>query len=132
MDILISNTSDKPIYDQIETQILLGIVSGELPPGSALPSMRILAKELHVSVITTKRAYEDLERAGLIETVVGKGSFVAAKDPTQMKKVNLQRIEEELTETVRFAVSAGIESDTLKTLLGNVYQAVSTRKGDAK
>ena len=77
MNIVISNSSDKPIYEQIAQQIKKMIISGELSPGDALPSMRFLAKELRISVITTKRAYSDLERDGFIETVTGKGSFVA-------------------------------------------------------
>ena len=78
MDIIISNASGKPIYEQITVQIKSQILSGALTAGDALPSMRTLAKELRISVITTKRAYEDLERDGFIETVAGKGSFVAA------------------------------------------------------
>ena len=80
MDILISNSSGKPIYEQITSQIKNLILSGGLQAGEALPSMRLLAKELRISVITTKRAYEDLERDGFIETVPGKGSFVAHKN----------------------------------------------------
>ena len=77
MDILISNASGKPIYDQIASQIKNLIISGQLAQGDSLPSMRLLAQELRISVITTKRAYEELERDGFIETVTGKGSFVA-------------------------------------------------------
>ena len=80
VDILISNSSGKPIYEQITSQIKNMILSGTLQAGEALPSMRLLAKELRISVITTKRAYEDLERDGFIETVPGKGSFVAHKN----------------------------------------------------
>ena len=80
MDIIISNASGKPIYEQITVQIKSQILSGALTAGDALPSMRTLAKELRISVITTKRAYEDLERDGFIETVAGKGSFVASKN----------------------------------------------------
>ena len=80
MDIIISNSSGKPIYEQITTQIKNKIITGELRPGDALPSMRVLAKELRISVITTKRAYADLEQDGFIETAPGKGSFVAQKN----------------------------------------------------
>lgn len=76
MEIVISNTSKKPIYEQITDQLKQHIISGVLQEGDALPSMRALARDLHISVITTKRAYEDLERAGFIESIVGKGSFV--------------------------------------------------------
>ena len=74
MDIVISNSSGKPIYEQITTQIKNMIMNGTLPEGASLPSMRLLAKDLRISVITTKRAYSDLERDGFIETVTGKGS----------------------------------------------------------
>jgi GntR family transcriptional regulator len=80
MDIIISNSSPKPIYEQITSQIKAMILNGTLREGEALPSMRLLAKELRISVITTKRAYEDLERDGFIETVTGRGSFVAGKN----------------------------------------------------
>ena len=76
MNILISNSSDKPIYEQIANQIKQMIINGELEAGASLPSMRVLAKELRISVITTKRAYEDLERDGFIYSVVGKGTYV--------------------------------------------------------
>ena len=76
MDIIISNSSGAPIYEQIEEQLKAQILSGELSPGETLPSIRVLAKDLKISVITTKRAYEELERDGFIESVVGKGSFV--------------------------------------------------------
>ena len=80
MHIIIRNTGDVPIYEQIVTQIKSAIVSGELTEGEALPSMRLLAKELRISLITTKRAYEELEREGFIVTMTGRGSFVAAKN----------------------------------------------------
>lgn len=78
MDIIISNSSDKPIYEQITTQIKAMIMNGELQPGQAIPSMRALAKSTHVSVITVQKAYEDLQRDGFIVTTIGRGSFVAA------------------------------------------------------
>ena len=80
MNILISNSGEKPIYEQITSQIKNLIIQGELAAGQALPSMRLLAKELRISVITTKRAYEELEREGFVQTVPGKGSFVASKN----------------------------------------------------
>ena len=85
MDIIISNSSGVPIYEQIEEQIKSQIMSGDLIEGDSLPSMRVLAKELKISIITTKRAYEDLEREGLIYTVVGRGSFVKGIDGDLMK-----------------------------------------------
>jgi GntR family transcriptional regulator len=80
MNIIISNSSEKPIYEQITSQVKQMIMNGELGAGTLLPSMRTLAKELRISVITTKRAYEDLERDGFIYTVIGKGSFIAEKN----------------------------------------------------
>ena len=82
MNILISNSGEKPIYEQITSQIKNLIIQGELAAGQALPSMRLLAKELRISVITTKRAYEELEREGFVQTVPGKGSFVAGRSST--------------------------------------------------
>lgn len=86
MDIIISNSSGLPIYEQIENQIKAMIISGKLTQGEALPSMRLLAKDLRISVITTKRAYEELERDGFIETVMGRGSFVAKANTAKEKK----------------------------------------------
>lgn len=80
MDIVISNNADRPIYEQITSQIKSMIMSGALQPGEAIPSMRVLAKTLHVSVITVQKAYEDLQRDGFIETTVGRGSFVSARN----------------------------------------------------
>ena len=85
VDIIISNTSSMPIYEQIIMQIKKSIMNGDLKEGEALPSMRTLAKELRISVITTKRAYEELENAGFIVTVMGKGSFVAKKNITYQR-----------------------------------------------
>ena len=86
MKIIISNSSDKPIYEQIVAQIKGMIIGEELKGGEALPSMRSLAKDLRISVITTKRAYEELEREGFIETVTGKGSFVAARNMEMIRE----------------------------------------------
>ena len=103
MDIIISNDSDKPIYEQITSQIKNQIMQGSLREGDALPSMRTLAKELRISVITTKRAYEELEREGFITTVVGKGSFIKAADTRLLREENLKRIEEHFLEEI-FAI----------------------------
>ena len=91
MEIIISNSSGKPIYEQITAQIKALIMNGSLSPGDPLPSMRLLAKELRISVITTKRAYEDLERDGFITTVVGKGSFVREADREFVKEDRLKQ-----------------------------------------
>ena len=108
MLILIDNKSGAPIYDQIFTQIKGHILSGELKQDEALPSIRGLAKDLRISVITTKRAYEELERAGFIYTVPGKGSFVAAKNQELLREEHLKRIEEHMTVIADLARGAGL------------------------
>ena len=94
MEIIISNNANKPIYEQITTQIKAMIMSGELQAGDAIPSMRSLAKSIHVSVITVQKAYEDLQRDGFIETTVGRGSFVSARNK-EFYQEEQQRISEE-------------------------------------
>ena len=108
MLILIDNKSGAPIYDQIFTQIKGHILSGELKTDEALPSIRGLAKDLRISVITTKRAYEELERAGFIYTVPGKGSFVAAKNEALLREEHLKKIEEYMTAIADLARGAGV------------------------
>ena len=120
MDIIISNSSDKPIYEQITTQIKNLIMSGQLKEGMPLPSMRTLAKELRISVITTKRAYEDLERDGFISTVVGKGSFVKAADVRLVREEKLKEIEELLSKAVDLASQSGISQEEVVEIL-NIY-----------
>ena len=113
MDIIISNDSDKPIYEQITSQIKNQIMQGSLREGDALPSMRTLAKELRISVITTKRAYEELEREGFITTVVGKGSFIKAADMRLLREENLKKIEEYIDEIVKLAVSCNLSKQEI-------------------
>ena len=108
MLILIDNKSGAPIYDQIFNQIKGHILSGELKQDEALPSIRGLAKDLRISVITTKRAYEELERAGFIYTVPGKGSFVAAKNNELLREEHLKKIEEHMTAIADLARGAGL------------------------
>lgn len=108
MLILIDNKCGAPIYDQIFTQIKGHILSGELTQDEALPSIRGLAKDLRISVITTKRAYEELERAGFIYTVPGKGSFVAAKNQELLREELLKKIEEYMTAIADLARGAGL------------------------
>ena len=98
MNIVINNSNDKPIYEQIKDQLKEKIISGELKASDALPSMRLLAKELRISVITTKRAYEELEREGFIITVTGKGSFVAEKNLDLIREESLKKIEDILND----------------------------------
>ena len=109
MLILIDNKSGVPIYDQIFTQIKGHILSGELKTEEALPSIRGLAKDLRISVITTKRAYDELERAGFIYTVPGKGSFVAAKNETLLREEHLKKIEEHMNAIRDLARLAGVD-----------------------
>lgn len=117
MNIIISNAAGQPIYEQICTQLKQLILSGELKEGEALPSMRVLAKELRISVITTKRAYEELERDGFIVTAAGKGSFVAGMNREVVREEHLRRIEECFGEAVRLAKSAGIPHAELLEML---------------
>jgi len=122
LNIVISNSSDKPIYEQIAQQIKKMIISGELSPGDALPSMRFLAKELRISVITTKRAYSDLERDGFIETVTGKGSFVANQNLSFIREEQLRLAEELLQKAVDIARSSDISWEELSELLELLYK----------
>lgn len=121
MNIIISNSSDKPIYEQITDQIKNMVMSGQLKEGTLLPSMRMLAKELRISVITTKRAYEELERDGFIATMVGKGSFVKAADTRLVREEKLKQIEGLLTEAVNVANMSGIERPEVFEMLSLVY-----------
>lgn len=117
MDIIISNSGSKPIYEQIASQIKTAIITGELPEGSALPSIRTLANDLRISVITTKRAYAELEAQGFIETAQGKGSFVAGGNKELLREEQLKRVESLLTQAVREAESAGITADEIREML---------------
>lgn len=122
MDIIISNDSGKPIYEQITSQIKNQIMQGSLREGDALPSMRTLAKELRISVITTKRAYEELEREGFITTVVGKGSFIKAADTRLLREENLKRIEEHFQEAIRIASESGVTRQELEEIFAILYE----------
>ena len=122
MNILISNSSDKPIYEQITSQMKQMIISGELEAGGLLPSMRTLAKELRISVITTKRAYEDLERDGFIYTVIGKGSFVAEKNMEFVREEQLRIVEEHLGKAVAGAKAGGIGIDEIIDIIKLIYE----------
>ena len=108
MYIFVDNKRDAPIYEQIYAQIKGQIISGELSEDEALPSIRNLAKDLRISVITTKRAYEELEAEGFIYTVAGKGCFVAAKNTQLLREENLKRIEEHMQEIRRLAAGCGL------------------------
>lgn len=121
MDIMISNSSGQPIYDQIYTQIRSMILNGVLKEGDSLPSMRLLAKELRISVITTKRAYEELERDGFIETVTGKGSFVGKNNLEFMKEEHLKSMEQNLVKAIQDAKLANLSLNEMKELLDMLY-----------
>ena len=125
MEIILSNSSEKPIYEQITVQMKNAILSEQLLPGDALPSMRQLARDLHISVITTKRAYEDLERDGFIETVAGKGCFVAQKNMELIREEQLRVVEEQMQACVDTARSSGITLAELTKILNLLYKEES-------
>ena len=122
MNIIISNASNKPIYEQITKQIKDKILSGELEPGDNLPGMRTLAKDLKISVITTKRSYNDLEEEGYIETVVGKGSFVASKNMELLREEQLKQIEGLIQKAVEFAKVSNVSFEELTEILEMTYR----------
>ena len=122
MDIIISNSSGVPIYEQIARQMKGLILRGELREGEALPSMRLLAKELRISVITTKRAYEELEREGFLDNVPGKGCFVAPQNRELLRETQLRRVEEKLSQAVDEARRGGFSLEELQEMLDILYQ----------
>ncbi|WP_445486898.1 GntR family transcriptional regulator [Niallia sp. 03133] len=122
MNIIISNSSEEPIYLQIVNQIKEHIVKGDLVESHALPSIRNLAKELKISVITTKRAYDELEKEGFIVTVAGKGSYVAAINKEVMRETKVKRIEEKMTEAITTAKLAGLTLEELQEMLKLLYE----------
>lgn len=113
MNIIISNSSELPIYEQITEQIKSMILQGELKEGDALPSMRTLAKDLRISVITTKRAYEELEKDGFIRSFTGKGSFVCPKNVDLLREENLKKIETSLNQAIELANVTGLSHSEL-------------------
>ena len=121
MDIIISNNADSPIYEQIKEQIKLMILNGTLKEGDALPSMRLLAKELRISIITTKRAYEELEREGYIQSFTGKGSFVKSMNQDMVKETLVYEIETLLEEVIDKAVIAKLSYEELTEILKLLY-----------
>ncbi|KAA5806215.1 GntR family transcriptional regulator [Thermoanaerobacterium thermosaccharolyticum] len=122
MNIVISNSSDEPIYEQIKRQIKNSILCGELKEGELLPSIRNLAKELMISVITTKRAYEDLEKEGYIVTKPGKGSYVAAQNKEFMKEMRLKIVEEKLSEAVEAGKAIDLKLEEMEEMLRLLYE----------
>ena len=123
MDIVISNTSERPIYEQISSQVKEAILSGDLAAGQQLPSIRALAGDLHVSVITTNRAYSDLESLGFIETVQGRGSFVARGNLELLREERLREVEDLLEQALADASAAGITVTDLHEMLDTLAEA---------
>lgn len=122
MEIIISNNVNKPIYEQITLQMKAMIMSGELQPGEAIPSMRALAKSIHVSVITVQKAYEDLQRDGFIETTVGRGSFVSATNKELYQEEQQRRAEECLQAAAEIGRVSNISLEKLTELLTLFYK----------
>ncbi len=122
MNIIISNSDPRPIYEQVGEAIRAAVISGELGPGEALPSIRGLAKDLRISVITTKRAFEELEREGYISTVPGKGSFVAETGTGLLRERRLSEIEEHLQTALTLGRSCGLEGPEIEKMLKNLYE----------
>lgn len=122
MELYISNSGQEPIYAQITRQIKAKILNGELQQGDALPSIRLLAKELRISVITTKRAYEDLERDGFILTQPGRGSFVAEQNPALLREEHLKKVEDCLQGAVDAARLGGIGYDEVAETLRLLWE----------
>jgi len=122
LNIIISNSSGQPIYEQISSQIKAIIIADELHEGDALPSMRLLAKELRISVITTKRAYEELEREGFIFSITGKGSFVASKNKEFVREAQLRDIEEYMQKITTAAKIGSIDLPELLEILRIIYE----------
>lgn len=117
MKLLINNKSGQPIYDQIYLQIKNQIISGALQEDEALPSIRNLAKDLHISVITTKRAYDELEHEGFIYTVAGKGCFVASRNTELLREENLKKIEDYMQKITEIAASCNLGTNELIEML---------------
>lgn len=121
MKIIISNASSDPIYEQIGSQIKAQILSGDLKAGEALPSIRKLAKELRISVITTKRAYEELEKEGFLDIVGGKGTFVAEQNKELIREKKMKTIEDLMAEMINEAKRMGVTYDELHEMLNILY-----------
>ena len=130
MELVIRNTTNQPIYDQIYSQIKAQIIAGKLSPGEALPSIRALAKDLRISVITTKRAYDELEADGFLFTVAGKGCFVAEKNLDSIREQKLKELEDHLDAAVELAAQCGISSAQLQEMLRILLREEGTHERD--
>ncbi len=124
MNIIISNSSAVPLYEQIQNQIKSQILNGELISEELLPSIRSLAKELKVSIITTKRAYEELEKEGYIITVAGKGSYVCSQSTERLKEAALFEMESKLEEIIQRAKKMGISEEEFVEIIKSIYEEV--------
>ena len=122
MQISVSNKASRPLYEQIVTQIKAQIMSGELQAGEALPSIRSLAKSLHISVLTVQKAYDALQQDGFIETTAGKGCYVSAQNQDFYLEEQQKRIEEHFTVSIEIARESGIDLDHLTGLLTLLYE----------
>lgn len=122
MTIIISKTSNQPIYEQIVTQLKQAIIQNELSPGAPLPSIRQMAKNLSISVITTKRAYEELEKAGYVYSIVGKGTFVAEQSPELLQQVILSQIEDHLLQAIDDSKTLQLSLTDLQEMLSVLYK----------
>ena len=122
MNLIISNSSNTPIYEQIKEQITNKILSNELKTGELLPSIRSLAKDLRISVITTKNAYEELEREGYVETIPGKGTYVANKNKEMIREEQLQKVEGLLDTAVSIAKISNITKKEIQEMLDILYE----------
>lgn len=122
MQLLINNRNGVPIYDQIYGQIKDQIINGTLKEDEPLPSIRSLAKDLKISVITTKRAYDELESDGFIYTLPGKGSYVAPKNTELLREQNLRKIEEHLSEAVKLSASCGLDKKTVLEMVELIWE----------
>lgn len=122
MEIVVSNKASSPLYEQIATQIKAAIMSGELKAGEAIPSVRALAKSLHISILTIQKAYATLQEDGFIETTAGKGCYVSAQNQDFYLEEQQKKIEEKFSEAVGIARTSGINLDKLISLLTLLYQ----------
>ena len=131
IDIVIRNTGEQPIYEQIYKQIKNQIVSGVLQPGEALPSIRNLAKDLRISVITTKRAYDELEKDGFLCSVAGKGCFVSEQNTELIREAHLKEIEQHMEQIQSLAAACGLGEEEVLDLFRLLWRDQDTEKGDA-
>lgn len=122
MRIVISNSSDEPIYMQVKEQIKRAILSGELESATLLPSIRGLAQDLQISVITTKRAYDELEKEGLVEAVTGKGTFVAGHNRALLREISLRQLQEKLEDVIDTSKSLGMTFDEFVEMVTILYE----------